>query len=1155
MNIPKVIPFRLDRSVAAMSLLPTKTPPGWSSSTEDLEASADLAAFLTATNRMKKYEPEQLESIAPLSHGSTFQARVCKDTESGTLVVVKALRAEETTSSQKASVPASVVQEMLISVWPPFLSHPNITQTLGFQRYLEHGDRETITLVLEYAQSGSLDAYFRHCNSASPWGCAQMRALALDVASGLECLHQCSVLHGDLKPDNILLFQRTGSGEAVPYMAKLVDFGNAIVDDAYTKTFRDADSAPIYCGTDWWILPKVIDLCANGGFQALALCDVFSFALVLWSIYKGSVFYDASWKEPGESDRNYLEKAKISDFTTRFESFVKESIGRLPDQEIVVLREVFQKCIQVVAEHEAALDTNQEREMAGMEADMASVPFQLQLMTAVRGTLQANGDVRTPFQPTHWYQFNMGEAHIDKNDNIPWATQAKYYTDLLRDVHDGTVSRYKKGAKYLELAVCASIGFGCKKSIDATLDHLHSANCLSDFVAQLTVPRLFQANGKEPLEPEDLVLDEEDLRDIEDEEDQDSSRGDNDEMSDGSEDGGGEDDVEDEESESGPGHPTFEFSKLLPFYFERTGLGPERYYCWHICKTRDLMMSLEAGESFILGNETMQGLTDPRLPKVALARLATGENLEIRTGGEDSSERDSLHNLVARAGENGFLKQLLKEGADPNGRERVGRPVLLDACRSGNRLAIDLLLEAGAKANIPGRDGELPLHWLFMFEGEDLDTVCSELIGKGEADINAAMDQFGLFNESYNHLMIFGTALHAAIAARSLVAVRVLTKHGADINLRPYEDSETPIELAARLHMAEIVDFLGNRGATLANDVNGGWALHSVASHVNPLRRWMIHGSDFEKAAGRVVEVLVDLANRQNISLDMEDNEGLTAFDVAICEHGEDAYVLASFLQQGFLLDESSLDLAITGCSSDEENASKVDLVLRNWPEMLENVCSALKVAIEVGALAAMRVLKHKFGAKIFDYKDESETTPMHWAVKAGIKSIVDYLINSKASLDGIDMQGVPPLGLALLLRRTEIFKLLYASGANLIVAGGPWNGSSVLVFAVSIKHSSAVAMIGFLLSGDLEEWEPFRFPQLHEQGILDAQNKATGNTLLHDAALAADLGAVESIIRAGANPQAQNFAGRTARQEAQRKLAISSGIQSHTLLKVTQLL
>ncbi|KAF2683536.1 ankyrin [Lentithecium fluviatile CBS 122367] len=1135
-----------------MSLLPSKTPPGWSLSTEDPETSATLAAFLTATNRMKKFEPEQLESIEQLSHGSTFQARVCKDLESGTLVVVKALRTETTSSQKTSSVPASVVQEMLISIWPPFLSQPNITQTLGFQRYLEHGDRETITLVLEYAELGSLDAYFRDRNSDSPWSCAQMRALALDVASGLECLHRCSVLHGDVKPDNILLFQRTCSAKAAPYMAKLVDFGNAIVDDEYTKRFRDADSAPIYCGTDWWIPPKVIDLCANGGFRALALCDVFSFALVLWSIYKGSVFYDPSWKGPGESDRIYLGKAKISDFTAKFESFAKESRRRLPDQDVDVLREAFYKCSRLVAEQEAALDADQVRETTGRETDLETVPSQLELMTEVKSILEANVDLRTSSQPTHWYQFNMGEAHLDKNDNIPWTTQAKYYKNLLRDVHDDTVSRYKKGVKYLELAACASIGFGCKKSIDATLDHLHSANCLSDITAQMTIPRLFQAHGKEPLEPEDLVSGEEDLMDIEDEEDQDSGSLSNDEMSDG---GGDDDDNEDSQSESGPGHSTFEFSKFLLCYFGGTGLAPERYYCWHIRKVHDMLASLEADEPFIIGNETIQGLKDPRLPKIALARLAAGEGLEIRPSGEDSSERDSLHHRAARAGENHILEQLLKEGADPNDSGRFERPVLVDACRRGNRLAIDLLLEAGAKANIPGRGGDLPLHWLWMFKEEDADTVCSLLISKGEADINATKDQFGLSNESYNHLQIFGTALHAAIAARSLAAVRVLTEHGADINLRPYEDSETPIELAARLHMAEIVKFLGSRGAKLTNDVNGGWALHSVAYHVNPLQRWMIHGSDFEKAAARVVRVLVDLATQQNLALGMKDEEGLTAFDVAICEHGEDAYVLAAFLQHGFSLDESSLDLAITSCSFDEENASKVDLVLRDWRDIPANGSSALKVAIEVGALAAIRLLENKFGAKIFDCRDKSEETPVHWAVKAGITSTVDYLIDGKTSLSGLDTQGVPPIGLALLLRRTEIFKMLFAGGANLIVAGGPRDGSSILAFAVSIKHPSSVAMIGFLLSGDLEEGEPLRFPQLHEQAILDARNTAIGNTLLHDAALAADIGAVESIIRAGANPQALNNAGRTAAQEAQREMAISSGVRSQDLAEIAQLL
>jgi hypothetical protein len=88
----------------------------------------------------------------------------------------------------------------------------------------------------------------------------------------------------------------------------------------------------------------------------------------------------------------------------------------------------------------------------------------------------------------------------------------------------------------MELAVCASMGFGCQKSIDATLDHLHLASCLYDVNAQFTIPRLFQAHGKEPPEPEDLLSDEEDMMDIEGSEDQSSGYLSDEDMSDASED-------------------------------------------------------------------------------------------------------------------------------------------------------------------------------------------------------------------------------------------------------------------------------------------------------------------------------------------------------------------------------------------------------------------------------------------------------------------------------------------------------------------------------------------------------------------------------------------------------------------------------------------
>lgn len=129
------------------------------------------------------------------------------------------------------------------------------------------------------------------------------------------------------------------------------------------------------------------------------------------------------------------------------------------------------------------------------------------------------------------------------------------------------------------------------------------------------------------------------------------------------------------------------------------------------------------------------------------------------------------------------------------------------------------------------------------------------------------------------------------------------------------------------------------------------------------------------------------------------------------------------------------------------------------------------------------------------------------------------------------------------------------AATADLIVTSGPMCGSSILAFALSKKHTSSIAMIGFLLSGDLDEDEPPRFPQLHEQAVLNARDTATGNTLLHDAALAADVDAVASSVRAGANTQALNHSGRTAEQETQRAIAMSSGVRSQDLVVIARLL
>lgn len=108
--------------------------------------------------------------------------------------------------------------------------------------------------------------------------------LVLDTGSGLDAIHGCSISHGDLKPENVLVFR--GPSERVPFVAKLSDFGLS-VDEAT----EDANCFGLIKGHSYaWSAPEIRKNLEQDGAQAheismreLLKADNYSYGLLALS--------------------------------------------------------------------------------------------------------------------------------------------------------------------------------------------------------------------------------------------------------------------------------------------------------------------------------------------------------------------------------------------------------------------------------------------------------------------------------------------------------------------------------------------------------------------------------------------------------------------------------------------------------------------------------------------------------------------------------------------------------------------------------------------------------------------------------------------------------------------------------------------------------
>ncbi len=212
---------------------------------------------------------DQFQLVGVLGRGTMGQVYQAVDQKLGRGVAVKLIRL-----GQNGAVdhPQSGLAEARALA---SLNHPNVTQVY------EIGDKaDHYYIVMELVDGGRLDQLI---TADQPMDEARVLEIGIDVALGLQAANRVGLVHGDVKPANILLDHQG--------VAKLVDFGLA----RFESSLDQIDKA---YGTPQYVAPEVV-LKQPVDHRA----DIFSLGATMYHALSGCLPYPGQTVEQVLRDR------------------------------------------------------------------------------------------------------------------------------------------------------------------------------------------------------------------------------------------------------------------------------------------------------------------------------------------------------------------------------------------------------------------------------------------------------------------------------------------------------------------------------------------------------------------------------------------------------------------------------------------------------------------------------------------------------------------------------------------------------------------------------------------------------------------------------------------------------------------------------------